>query len=120
MASATRHLRHDRNGQSWNEHTFRHMFAEVRAAAVAGLPAQGDLPAIEAMPSCADLRFMELRHTAVPRVHEAQVDCLGISGITGRTHGTMQVMCDKHYLVRTAKADEGAFRKRLAAEGGEG
>ena len=62
------------------------------------------------------LWFMELRHTAVTRLHEAGVDFLGIAGITGHTPGTVQAMCDKHYLVRTAKAAEGAFRKRLAAE----
>jgi hypothetical protein len=119
VVSATHLLLHDRTGQPWNEHTFRHVFAGIRAAAAAGLPAQGDQPAIDAMPSCADLRFMELRHTAVTRLHEAGVDYLGISGITGHTPGTVQAMCDKHYLVRTAKAAEGAFRKRLAAEGSE-
>jgi hypothetical protein len=119
VVSPTHLLLHDRTGQPWNEHTFRHVFAEVRAAAAAGLPAQGDQPAIAAMPSCADLRFMELRHTAVTRLHEAEVDDLGISGITGHTPGSVRAMCDKHYLVRTAKAAEGAFRKRLAAEGGE-
>jgi integrase len=119
VVSTTHLLLHDRTGQPWNEHTFRHTFADIRAAAAAGVPAQGDQPAIDAMPSCADLRFMELRHTAVTRLHEAGVDYLGISGITGHTPGTVQAMCDKHYLVRTAKAAEGAFRMRLAAEGGE-
>jgi integrase len=120
VLSPTHLLLNDRTGQPWNEHTFRHTFADIRAAAVTGLPATADQPAIDPMPSCADLRFMELRHTAVTRLHEAGVDYLGISGITGHTPGTVQAMCDKHYLVRTAKAAEGAFRKRLAAEGGEG
>jgi hypothetical protein len=117
VVSATHLLLNDRTGLPWNEHTFRHVFADIRAAAAAGVPAIGALPAIDAMPSCADLRFMELRHTAVTRLHEAEVSPLGISGITGHTEASVQAMCDKHYLVRTAKAAEGAFRKRLAAEG---
>lgn len=116
VLSASHLLLNDRTGQPWNEHTFRHMFAEVRAAAAAGVPAEGNQAAIEGMPTCAGLRFMELRHTDVTRLHEAGVDYLGISGITGHTPGSVQAMCDKHYLVRTAKVAEGAFRKRLAAE----
>lgn len=112
-------LRHDRTGEAWNEHTFRHVFAEVRAAAVAGMAedaAQG-LPALPGLPACEDLRFAELRHTAVTRLHEAGVDELGISGITGHTPGSVRAILDRHYLVRTAKAAEGAFKRRLAAEG---
>ena len=30
-------------------------------------------------PPCAGLRFMELRHTAVTRMHESGVDALGIT-----------------------------------------
>lgn len=116
VLSAVHLLLHDRTGGRWNEHTFRHVFAEVRAAAVAGLPAAGYQASIGAMPSCADLRFMELRHSAVTRLHEADVDEQGIAGITGHTPGSVRAILDRHYLVRTAKAAEGAFRKRLQAE----
>ncbi|WP_211870047.1 site-specific integrase [Neoroseomonas terrae] len=119
VQSLTHLLVHEGTGQEWNEHTFRHVFAEVRAAAVAGMPAEGEAPAIEPMPSCADLRFMELRHTAVTRLHEAGVDDLGIAGITGHTPGSVKAILARHYIIRTAKAAEGAFRKRLAAEGND-
>lgn len=112
-------LLHDRTGQRWNVHTFRHVFADIRAAAVAGMPAIGELPALAPLPGCAGLRFMELRHTAVTRLHEAGVDEQGIAGITGHAPGSVRAMLDRHYIVRTAKAAEGAFRRRLAAEGGE-
>lgn len=112
-------LVHDRTGQPWNEHTFRHVFAEIRAAAAAGVPAAGDLPAMDAMPDCADLRFMELRHTAVTRLHEGGVDDLGIASITGHTPGSVRAVLDRHYLIRTAPAAERAFRARLKAEGGD-
>lgn len=119
VASLSHLLLHERTGKPWNGHTFRHVFAEVRAAAAAGLAgdaARGEAP-VAAMPACAELRFMELRHTAVTRLHEAGVDDLGIAGITGHTPGSVRAILDRHYLVRTARAAEGAFRKRLAAEG---
>jgi hypothetical protein len=56
----------------------------------------------------------------VTRLHEAGVDEQGIAGITGHAPGSVRAMLDRHYIVRTAKAAEGAFRRRLAAEGGEG
>jgi len=92
-------------GQPWAESTFRHKFAEVRAAAAAALP------------ECAGLRFMELRHTAVTRLHEAGVDALGIAAITGHAPGSVLRILADHYLVRTEKAAARAFATRLAAEG---
>lgn len=118
VASLTHLLLHDRTGRPWNEHTFRHVFAEIRAAATRGLPAEGDAPELPAMPACDALRFMELRHTAVTRLHEAGVDEQGIAGITGHAPGSVRAILDRHYLVRTSKAAERAFRARLQAEGG--
>lgn len=114
-------LRHEGTGGKWNDNTFRHVFADIRAAAASGIPADDarGLPALPSMPECARLRFMELRHTAVTRLHEAGVDELGIASITGHTPGSVRAILDRHYLIRTAKAAEGAFRKRLAAEGAE-
>lgn len=112
-------LLHEGTGERWNEHTFRHVFAEVRAAAATGIPAADGAAELPAMPACADLRFMELRHTAVTRLHECSVDDNGIAGITGHTPASVRSILDRHYIVRTAKAAEGAFRKRLAAEEGK-
>lgn len=91
-------------GRAWNEHTFRHEFAEVRAAAACELP------------ECAGLLFSELRHTAVTRLHEAGSDPLEIAGITGHAPKSVLRILADHYLVFTAKAAERSFRKRLAAE----
>jgi integrase len=110
-------LRHDRTGGAWNEHTFRHVFAEVRALAASGDAARDLAP----MPSCAELIFRELRHTAVTRLHEAGVDDNGIATITGHSPGTIKGMMDRHYLVRTEKGAVRAIKARLAAQGeGEG
>jgi integrase len=70
------------------------------------------------MPACADLRWMELRHTAVTMLHQAGLDALAISSITGHTAQSVTTIIDRHYLVRTSAAAEGAFKARLAKEGG--
>lgn len=113
LASATHLLVHDRTGRPWTLSTFEHVFAEVRAAAARGLPEAGLAP----MPGCAELLFRELRHAAVTRLHEAGVDDLGICGITGHTPQSVRQVLDRHYLVRTGRAAERAFRRRLEAEG---
>jgi hypothetical protein len=105
-------LRHEGTGERWNEFTFRHTFAEVRALAAAGDPKRG----LAAMPSCAGLLFKELRHTAVTVLHEHGVDEKGISGITGHTIGSIKQILDRHYLVHTEKAAVRAFTLRLAGE----
>jgi hypothetical protein len=114
LASTTHLLLHDRTTQPWLNYTFTHVFAEIREAAAAGLPAHGLPP----MPACASLRWMELRHAAVTVLHAAGVDPLGIAAITGHTPGSVQSILDRHYLIRTSAAAEGAFRARLNKESG--
>jgi hypothetical protein len=114
LASTSHLLLHDRTGRPWQGFTFTHVFAEIRDKASAGLPAHGIPP----MPACADLRWMELRHTAVTMLHQAGLDALAISSITGHTAQSVTTIIDRHYLVRTSAAAEGAFKARLAKEGG--
>lgn len=104
VQSATHALVHEGTGKPWRHDTFNHVFAEVRAEAA------------KARPSCAGLWFMELRHTAVTRLHEAGVDPLGIASITGHAVQSVQSILDKHYLIRTARAAERAFSARIKAE----
>jgi len=59
---------------------------------------------------------MELRHTAVTRLHEAGVDALGISRITGHAPKTAQQILDRHYLGESEAGAADAFRRRLARE----
>ena len=114
VASLTHLLLHEGTGRPWQPYTFTHTFAEIRAKAAAGDPAL-NLPA---MPSCASLRWMELRHTAVTALKAAGLDALAISSITGHTAQSVQAILDRHYLVRTTEAAEHAFKARLAKEGG--
>jgi integrase len=104
VQSPTHALVHDHTGKPWRPDTFSHVFAEVRAEAA------------KVRPSCADLWFMELRHTAVTRLHEAGVDALGIASITGHSEAGVSAILGRHYLVRTARAAERAFRQRLTIE----
>jgi integrase len=104
VQSPTHALVHDHTGKPWRPDTFSHVFAEVRAEAA------------KVRPSCADLWFMELRHTAVTRLHEAGVDALGIASITGHSEAGVSAILGRHYLVRTARAAERAFRQRLMIE----
>lgn len=112
-------LRHERTGRAWKRHTFAHVFAEIRTAAVAGLPADEarGLPALPPMLICAGLIFMELRHTAVTRQAEAGSDALAIGAITGHSEGSVRALLERHYLIRTAGLAESAFAARLKAEG---
>jgi integrase len=109
-------LRHEKTGAAWNEHTFRHVFADIREAAAAGIQAPDGSEILPPMPSCADLRFMELRHTAVTTLHGAGVDALGISRITGHSPKTAQAIIEKHYLGESEEGAAAAFGRRLAKE----
>jgi integrase len=111
-------LVHDRMGLPWNEHTFRHTFAAIRDIAASGreFDPKTALPGVAPMPACAELRFAELRHTAVTRLHEAGVDEQGIATISGHTPGSVRAILDRHYLIRTERGAEAAFKRRLAAE----
>ncbi len=61
-------------------------------------------------------RFCWLRHTAVTRMAEADCTLPQIAEVTGHSlRGIAEII--KHYLVRTGKMAEAAFRKRLAADG---
>lgn len=113
LASATHLLLHDRTGRPWHSHTFSHTFAEIREAAAKGDAKLG----IAAMPECANLRWMELRHSAVTHLYQAGVDALEIATITGHAPGSVRDIINKHYLIRDRLTAEGAFRKRLEKEG---
>lgn len=101
-------------GSPWKGDHFRHVFDDVRAAAVAGDAETTTLPC----PEAAGLWFMWLRHTAVTRLAEAGCSTPEIASITGHELTSVELIL-KRYLVRTKKLAANAFRKRLAAERNE-
>ncbi len=98
-------------GRAWKRDHFRHIFQDIRTAAIAGAADAGLLPC----PDLAGLQFRWLRHTAVTRLAEAGCTIPEIASISGHTLTAVEQILQR-YLVRTASLAEAAFRKRLAAE----
>ncbi len=89
-----------RTGRAWNEHSFRHRFAEIR------------FQAQELCPSLEDFRFQDLRDTTVTWLHRAGVDAEGIRSVTGHSRATIMTILN-HYLV----IDESTNDKAMTALG---
>ncbi|HYC63516.1 MAG TPA: hypothetical protein VEC14_02200 [Reyranellaceae bacterium] len=106
---------HELTGKPWNEHTFRHMLAELRFYAVVAAANAGQVELARELDS---LQFKHLRHTAVTRLAEANVNVERIAAITGHSLATVNQILE-HYLLRTRKLARGAFEQRLAAEAKE-
>lgn len=107
----------DHQGRAYTSDAFRKAFAKVKRAAVEQHP---DLAAAERMqPALADLRFQDLRDTAVTRLAMADCTLPQIASITGHSpeHITSVI---KHYLaLNNAIADQaiGKLSTWLAAQG---
>ena len=94
-------------GAAWNENTFRHKIRDIRTEAAKWCP------------SLATKQFMLLRHTAIVRLAESGCTAEDIHNVSGHSLETVNSIMAR-YLVRTKKAAETAFRKRLLALQGEG
>lgn len=100
-------------GQPYNEHTFRHDFAEIRALAAAEWPTFTlDDGAEVAM---TDLRFMHLRHSAITELAIAGATVPQIASISGHTPKSVEQILNR-YLVRNSELAEAAAAKRLDRE----
>lgn len=124
--AATTLLVDETTGRPWQEDTFRHVFAEIRAEAErmlegATLGIDWLRPGRDAHDEAAfrlglgELQFMHLRHTAVVRLNEAGVDLLGIAAITGHSPRTAEQILEV-YGIKTGRAAGEAFKRRLAHE----
>ncbi|MEI7710718.1 MAG: hypothetical protein WCI94_04750 [Rhodospirillales bacterium] len=111
-------------GLAFDEHKFRHTFADIRAVAAQAtpvfeidylLPGRDMTDAKAFTVRMQDLTFMRLRHTAITRLAEADCDPQLISAISGHSLATVQHILER-YMVRTAKMAKVAFGKRLHAE----
>jgi hypothetical protein len=88
-------------GREYNEHTYRHVFADVRAAAAATVPSVGDK------------RDQDIRDTCVTMLFRAGCDALEICDITGHSYKSVQLI-KKHYLGRDAQRADAAIDKLAA------
>jgi integrase len=95
-----------RSGKAWNASSFRHRFADVRAAAVAGDAERGRA----ACKSLADFQFLDLRDTAVTWLARASCTIPEIGSVTGHSHETIHKIL-KHYLVLDETINDAAMAK---------
>jgi len=103
-------------GRAWTDGHFGKKAAAIRnelAKDIPTFPHPVD-PGREA--ETQDLWFMHFRHTAVVRLAEAGCTSPEISAITGHKLATVETILE-HYLIRTVKMAENAFKRRLEAEG---
>ncbi len=106
-------------GLPYSDDSSRDVFNRVRDAAVAGLPATDDLPALPPMPEIADLDMMRLRHTAVTALLDAGCTIPQVRAISGHSLASITQIMELYGIV-TAKQAGDAFRMRMAAEGMDG
>jgi integrase len=82
-----------RSEQEWNRHSFRHRFAEVRAAAA------------EKCPTLADFKFLDLRDTAVAWLHRAGCNAQEIRSVTGHSDETIHRILKRYLAIDTDTND---------------
>lgn len=92
---------------------YRHCYAAVRAAAVAGVKDAAGQWRVAPMPSLADGRDQDLRDTAVTWLARAGCTIPEIGAITGHSHETIHAIL-RHYLVEHPELAENAMQKLLA------
>lgn len=97
-------------GAPWKEDHFRHIFAQIRAAAAEewGTFFLEDGTTVDTL----DLQFLHLRHTAVTELAIMGCTTLQIGGITGHTPKSVETILNR-YLVRTSELAAAATAKRL-------
>lgn len=106
-------------GKPYTDNSMRDAFNLVRAAAVTGLPATDDLPALPGLPEIADLDMMRLRHTAVTQLLDAGCTLQQVRAISGHSLASITQIMELYGIV-TRKQAADAFRMRMTAEGMEG
>ncbi len=106
-------------GRAYNEHTYRHLFAEARTLAIRGSNEHG-------LPPCASLAFVsertgetdfkhdqDLRDTCVMLLDRAGNDILSICDVTGHSYQSAQTIM-KHYRARNPARADAAIDKLVA------
>lgn len=115
----------ENTGRAYNEHTYRHVFAEVRDLAIRG----SEVPHV---PACPSLQFInpnsgapdfkhdqDLRDTCVIMLDRAGNDLLSICDVTGHSYQSAQLIM-KHYRARNAARADAAIDKLIAFMSREG
>lgn len=115
----------ENTGKPYNEHTYRHLFAEIRTLAIKGDDARGLAP-------CPTLAFtnertnapdfkhdQDLRDTCVMLLDRSGSDLLSICDVTGHSYQSAQTIM-KHYRARNAARADAAIDRLVAFMSKEG
>lgn len=87
--------------RAWGGTTYAQVFAQVRAAAVAGIRAPDGREIVKATPSLKDFRDQDLRDTAVTWAIDGGATAEQIASLTGHSRASVTRMIDRHYGART-------------------
>jgi hypothetical protein len=96
-------------GHPYNEHTYRHVFAQMRALAVQGSNALALAPC----PSLEGKREQDLRDTTVTWMARGGASLAEIAGVTGHSLQSIHQIL-KHYLAITPELADSAIAKLVA------
>jgi hypothetical protein len=112
-------------GRPYNEHTYRHLFAEIRDVAFRGSNELGlspcpSLQIINPNSDAIDFKHdQDLRDTCVMLLDRAGNDLLSICDVTGHSYQSAQLIM-KHYRARNAARADAAIDKLVAFISKEG
>ena len=107
----------ENTGRPYNEHTYRHLFSEIRALAIEG---HGDVAACPTLafvnertgePDCK--HDQDLRDTCVMLLDRSGSDLLSICDVTGHSYQSAQLIM-KHYRARNPARADAAIDKLVA------
>ncbi|MDB5621072.1 hypothetical protein [Tardiphaga sp.] len=109
----------ENTGRPYNEHTYRHLFAEIRTLAIAGDAARGLEPCptlgfINERTKAPDFKHdQDLRDTCVMLLDRSGSDLLSICDVTGHSYQSAQTIM-KHYRARNAARADAAIDRLVA------
>ncbi|HSV29621.1 MAG TPA: tyrosine-type recombinase/integrase [Candidatus Omnitrophota bacterium] len=108
--TSTHLIVHEGTSQPYNIHTFKHDFADIRAAAAKewGTFFLDDGSTVDLV----DLHFRHLRHTAITELAAAGCDAPLIATFSGHTIKSVEQILDR-YLVRSSELAMVAANKRM-------
>jgi hypothetical protein len=111
------------SGRAYNEHTYRHLFAEIRSLAINGYGNVAPCPSlafINERTGAPDFKHdQDLRDTCVMLLDRSGSDLMSICDVTGHSYQSAQLIM-KHYRARNAARADAAIDKLVDFIGKEG
>jgi len=103
----------EKHWKPFDRYHYRKIFGRIRAAAIAGIPADATGSAIKSCPSLADFQDLDLRDTSVTWQALAGATIPEIIAVTGHTlQSATRIL--RHYLARHPEMADNAMAKMVA------